>query len=113
MLIRSTNGRIAKKIPKPTTSPASAPTSDSPDAISRTRLAAAPTSRNAASLRSRWAAASRVATPTNTSTGNSSTTTPTRLSIHSSGSSPPPSCATPQPWTVLLPGDSSIAESPA
>lgn len=79
----------------PNTSPVSAPTSVSPDAISRTRPAAAPTSRNAASLRSRWAAASLVATLTNTSTGNSSTTMPTRLSIHSTGSIPMRSYAFP------------------
>jgi hypothetical protein len=97
---RSATGRAMANSAAPISSPIGAATSASPAAISLACPAVAPTSRIAASRRSRCAPDSRALLTTKITTGKSSTTTPTTSSAHSSrGSGSPPAYERPNSYT--------------
>ncbi len=86
--IEPTSSRPSRKNPVPNTSPSAAPASASPAAIRRVMPPSEPTSRSAASRRSRRSPPNRTAAAMNTATGISSTTRMTRMSSSRIGGMP-------------------------
>ncbi len=93
------NCRSTRNATAPSTSPASALTSDSAAAIRRTCRDPEPTRRSADRRRSRSAPAMRLLEATKMNTGSSSTTAPSRTSTSISGGRTNRACASPNLYT--------------